>query len=750
MYSWWCFLFFYLPLVAVFSQGIFRRKQRPPIDGSWSSWESWSTCFKNTVIRKHFNPQWEDFNVQTRNRTCNSPKPLFGGRNCEPPSHRFRQCACNNPLIGNNRIKDTLISSSSNFNGYPPKEVRLRNTSIGWCAKNKPSYFTETYIQIDFQNFSKIGSIATLDNTKGRVTRYKLKYSLDGKTWNYIYKAERKVVFTGNYLRGKKKINNFSNQPVMKYLRVIPVNSYGLPCLKMELYGCVFTCGKLHTAPFGGLVAYSSDNHDQNCLWRVEVRNTTSLTFVFNVFYVLCKDGYLDFKDGNIAYNNSPLLKRVCLHDENSEIPYLELNANTVWVNFVSNSSSNEVGFNIEYFSKCSQRLELTAGDSINIQSPNFPNNYFNNLNCSWLVIPPPSSRSIEITVNEFNVESSDLKKKICDDDVVDIMVKSYSDDVMKKKASYCNGNRPPKKITIVAHAVLISFKSDIVTSDKGFSFSVISGSKVVMPPGSNGEDTKSKSGHVIIDNTYKSYADKSQSRHTKKRVKPKDDTWTVIIICTFSSLVVVLIAAVVYMNCRRFLINRTAVNEYCAKVAEENRIKKSKLKDKEIHERNVFIPSQCLPSQCTPLKGMHSTTIPESEMFISSNNIKASETTESVSNSELDIHNKVTALDDIDVHNGIVVHSVNEVDVHNEVQSPDEVDVLNEVQSPDEVDVLNEVQSPDEVDVHSEMQSPDEVDGDEVTSYGISTPSSCSPVKSIAVSCGSLDNEELDRESVI
>ena len=64
----------------------------------------------------------------------------------------------------------------------------------------------------------------------------------------------------------------------------------------------VLRVGSLLTSSHGEIVARSSEEFDQNCLWKIEVFNTTSLTFNFNVFYILCEHGYLDFHDGDKSF----------------------------------------------------------------------------------------------------------------------------------------------------------------------------------------------------------------------------------------------------------------------------------------------------------------------------------------------------------------------------------------------------------------------------------------------------------------
>ncbi|XP_060086023.1 uncharacterized protein LOC132565398 [Ylistrum balloti] len=53
-----------------------------PIDGAWSDWGNWSECSVSC-----------NGGLQTRNRTCNSPKPQYGGQEC--PGDEYDTSSCN-------------------------------------------------------------------------------------------------------------------------------------------------------------------------------------------------------------------------------------------------------------------------------------------------------------------------------------------------------------------------------------------------------------------------------------------------------------------------------------------------------------------------------------------------------------------------------------------------------------------------------------------------------------------------------
>ena len=483
-----CFYFTF----AQNNRDLFVRNKRPlPIDGSWSNWQSWSPCYINSRDHKNFYQPLENFNIQSRNRSCTSPKPINGGKDCVQPSHRFRQCTCMNPLgMSTGLIKGSQISSSSFLMDYPPSQARISKNATGWCSKEKISYIRKSYLQVDFNQFANVGALATVKNSRGRVARYRVEYSLNGIDWEKIepekgYRGE----FKGNLLNNnKEKRANFKGHKVMKYLRVIPTKSYGYPCLKMEALGCIFTCGEIFTESFGKITARSRIDMDQNCLWRIEVLNTTALTFDFSIFDIMCKHGYLDFHSGEYDFSNSPLLHRICLKNRDDEPSKLRINSNVIWLNFVSNSSDSEDGFNIRYFSECKQDIQLTPGVAGIVKSPNYPKKYFGNLDCTWKILAPSNSKGVvDITITDFSVESTGCNstelcngktKNPCSDDDDVVIIKYYKNSQEKNLGSFCNAVRPKQRYSLDADEIVIIFKTDPIASDKGFNISIISGVK--------------------------------------------------------------------------------------------------------------------------------------------------------------------------------------------------------------------------------------------------------------------------------
>lgn len=560
------------------SKDLFIRNKRPlPIDGSWSEWQSWSPCYTNSRDHENFYAPLENYVIQSRNRSCNSPKPIHGGKDCEPPSHRFRQCSCMNPLgMSTKIIGDSQITGSPSLTNYDPHNARLNKSYTGWCSKYRVSHTRQAYLQIDFDKFANVGAIKTLDTIKGRTVFYKAEYSLNGNDWKQIQSSSGSNSFKGNLIRGKEAQTNFSQHKVMKYLRVSPLKSYKYPCLKMEVMGCMFTCGSTLTDSFGKITARSRIDIDQNCLWRIEVLNTTSLTFDFTIFDILCSHGYLDFHDGNKEFTNAPLVKRICLKNRDEDLPMFTLNNNVAWLNFVSNSSDSEDGFNIRYFSECKQNIQLVKGEPVVIKSPNYPKDYFDNLQCTWIINAPKNDfkGTIDLSIkDDFNIES--VNKTSCPDDVVEI--KFYKGTSETLLGQFCNAKKPEWNYQLDADKINITFKTDPILAKKGFHMTIVSG--VIVTP--TDVDSTSTSLTELPSKT----SHKNESEISAKKEDSVNDSshWTIIIISAFSAFAFFLLAFVIGSNLRRYINNRNELNAQCAKVAAKNKekqLKESKHKD--------------------------------------------------------------------------------------------------------------------------------------------------------------------------
>ncbi|EGV97116.1 CUB and sushi domain-containing protein 1 [Cricetulus griseus] len=100
--------------------------------------------------------------------------------------------------------------------------------------------------------------------------------------------------------------------------------------------------------------------------------------------------------------------------------------------------------------------FNFTASSGI-ILSPNYPEEYGNNMNCVWLIISEPGSR-IHLIFNDFDVEPQFDFLAVKDDGISDITV-----------LGTFSGNEVPAQLASTGHIVRLEFQSDHSTTGRGF-----------------------------------------------------------------------------------------------------------------------------------------------------------------------------------------------------------------------------------------------------------------------------------------
>uniref|UniRef100_A0A8C8Z1K4 CUB and Sushi multiple domains 1 n=1 Tax=Prolemur simus TaxID=1328070 RepID=A0A8C8Z1K4_PROSS len=100
--------------------------------------------------------------------------------------------------------------------------------------------------------------------------------------------------------------------------------------------------------------------------------------------------------------------------------------------------------------------FNFTAASGI-ILSPNYPEEYGNNMNCVWLIISEPGSR-IHLIFNDFDVEPQFDFLAVKDDGISEITV-----------LGTFSGNEVPSQLASSGHVVRLEFQSDHSTTGRGF-----------------------------------------------------------------------------------------------------------------------------------------------------------------------------------------------------------------------------------------------------------------------------------------
>lgn len=117
---------------------------------------------------------------------------------------------------------------------------------------------------------------------------------------------------------------------------------------------------------------------------------------------------------------------------------------------------------NILLFSLVSCFFNFTTPSGI-ILSPNYPEEYGNNMNCVWLIISEPGSR-IHLIFNDFDVEPQFDYLTVKDDGISDL-----------PPLGTFSGNEVPSQLASSGHIVRLEFQSDHSTTGRGFNITYTS-----------------------------------------------------------------------------------------------------------------------------------------------------------------------------------------------------------------------------------------------------------------------------------
>ncbi|XP_076628821.1 cubilin [Colletes latitarsis] len=219
-------------------------------------------------------------------------------------------------------------------------------------------------------------------------------------------------------------------------------------------------CGGTMIAASGDII---SPNYPQQylpnsyCTWKIHVASGSLVRLLIVDLnlesYSKCRFDYIEISEGEKQTNR----QKYCGH------PYpkvISANSNIMTIRFRSDFSTSERGFHLKYETICQNTLTGYYGV---IESPNFPNKYERNLNCSWKIDAPRGNR-LNLTFSHFDLE----KPNDCRYDYVEVKEGEY--DVPKTEiAKLCDSDSPPAKIHSTQHQVFVKFVTDGQWEGNGF-----------------------------------------------------------------------------------------------------------------------------------------------------------------------------------------------------------------------------------------------------------------------------------------
>ncbi|XP_078369293.1 cubilin-like [Oculina patagonica] len=202
----------------------------------------------------------------------------------------------------------------------------------------------------------------------------------------------------------------------------------------------------------------------RNCSWIITVPSGKQVKFTFTELALgSCENAcssdnctYVELYDG--ASTSSSLLGRFCngsvLHDVLSS-------GNQMFVNFRSGSSLDrgfEAQYSVTYHTACLPPGDFLWGSSGFFTSPNFPNNFPENSNCTWN-ITVPTGRIIKVTFLNFTLEPNQNPACIGEAELARVFITNVASDNGAQDFKIC-GQDLPAPVYSVGNSILVRLRS--------------------------------------------------------------------------------------------------------------------------------------------------------------------------------------------------------------------------------------------------------------------------------------------------
>uniref|UniRef100_A0A8B9KZH2 Neuropilin 2a n=1 Tax=Astyanax mexicanus TaxID=7994 RepID=A0A8B9KZH2_ASTMX len=209
----------------------------------------------------------------------------------------------------------------------------------------------------------------------------------------------------------------------------------------------------------------------QNCEWVITAAEPTQrIVLNFNPHFELerlnCRYDFIEIRDGNS--DSADLLGKHC---SNIAPPAIISSGPVLHIKFVSDYAHQGAGFSLRYeihktgSEHCFRNFTAPTGV---IESPDFPDKYPHNLECSYIIIAPPQTE-VTLTFKTFDLENDPLlmAEGDCKYDWLDVW--DGLPQVSPQIGRYC-GTKIPPEIVSSTGLLSLTFHTDMAVAKDGFS----------------------------------------------------------------------------------------------------------------------------------------------------------------------------------------------------------------------------------------------------------------------------------------
>jgi cubilin len=265
-----------------------------------------------------------------------------------------------------------------------------------------------------------------------------------------------------------KRIVSFGNKVYLKFTSDSSRSEKGF---EIEWDSTTTGCGGVMTSPRGSI---SSPNYPEpyganaQCVWRISISEGSSLQMIFVDLDLeaqpSCVYDYVEIFDGRDPSDKK--LGKFCTTEMLQPLQ-LETTGNHAFVRLITDATHQLRGFNLRYNFNCNRTIENLHNGVI--ESPNFPENYPNNLNCEWR-IKATKGNKIQYEFSHFDLENLDKiegTKHVCQFDFVELVDRNENVDL--SSAKYCNAMTEPITKITEGDELVIRFNTDSSGAESGF-----------------------------------------------------------------------------------------------------------------------------------------------------------------------------------------------------------------------------------------------------------------------------------------
>ncbi|GFR79061.1 cubilin [Elysia marginata] len=192
--------------------------------------------------------------------------------------------------------------------------------------------------------------------------------------------------------------------------------------------------------------------NNARCVWTIATDPGTQITLkisIFDSYGFNCRESFIDIRDGNNSAAN--LLRRLC--SSSYALP-ITATGNVMFIEYRSVSSSYDFQAHWSTNPGCGQNL---AGNEGTVESPYYPQNYYNGAECTWTIRTDPGTQVL-LTFYYFRSEYG------CSNDY--LVVRDGDNSTVLSRSC---GSTMPAPIRATGNIMFLEFRSNNRDTSRGF-----------------------------------------------------------------------------------------------------------------------------------------------------------------------------------------------------------------------------------------------------------------------------------------